>query len=167
MLKQIIMNNYRKYLAEFFGTFILVFIGCGSVLFGAISNIEIALSFGATLTVLFYTIGSISGCHINPAVTVSALLLKKISFLDSFFYIFFQCFGAITAAFVLYIISLGDFNVLRENIGQNSFIESDNHHYNLFVAFLVEIIFSFFFIFTILSSTNSNYVKYAGFIIGF
>lgn len=163
------MNNYRNFIAEFFGTFILVFIGCGSVMFGGptISNLEVAANFGITLIVLFYTIGSISGCHVNPAVTISMLLLKRITFYDAFFYVFFQCFGSITASIILYIISIGDFNITLDNLGQNTYIEADNHGYNLFIAFLIELLLSVFFVFTIISAVNSKNVKYAGFVIGF
>lgn len=147
----------------------LVLLGCGSVVFGGakVSNLEIAFCFGGTLTLLIYSIGPISGCHLNPAISLSMLLIKKISLFDALMYMFFQCFGSIMAALVLYIISLADFNIGPDNLGQNFFIESDNHSYNVFVAFLVEIIFSIFFIFIVLSSSNSKYPQYSGFLIGF
>src|SRR6202161_1435092 len=96
----------RKYLAEFLGTFVLVFGGVGSaVLAGShIGYAGVAFAFGLSLLAMVYTIGPISGCHINPAVTLGVLLAKRIGSRDALMYVIAQIFGAIVAsALILYI----------------------------------------------------------------
>ena len=94
----------RKYLAEFFGTMFLALLACGSaVLAGpSIGGLGIGLCFGLVLVCLCYCIGNISGCHVNPAVSFAMLLSNKMSPKDCFFYILFQCAGAIVGAGFLY-----------------------------------------------------------------
>ena len=90
----------KKYLAEVFGTFVLVFGGVGSAVLagGKIGNVGVAFAFGISLLAMVYTIGPISGCHINPAVTFGVLLAKKISFRDSVGYVIAQIVGATIAS---------------------------------------------------------------------
>ena len=90
----------RKYIAEAVGTFVLVFGGVGSaVLAGShIGFVEVAFAFGLSLLAMVYTIGPISGCHINPAVTLGVLLAKKIDAKDAVIYMFAQVAGAIVAS---------------------------------------------------------------------
>src|ERR1700742_4725095 len=90
----------RKYIAEVVGTFVLVFGGVGSaVLAGShIGFVGVAFAFGLSLLAMVYTIGPISGCHINPAVTLGVLLAKKIDAKDAVIYMFAQVVGAIVAA---------------------------------------------------------------------
>ena len=99
----------RKYAAELIGTFVLVFMGCGSAvffsLFGALSGAPIILgllgisfAFGLSVLVMVYAIGGISGCHINPAVTISMLVAGKIKAKDAAVYIVVQCVGALLGA---------------------------------------------------------------------
>lgn len=162
------MYKYRKYLAEFFGTFMLVFLGCGSVLVNgeSASNLEISICFGATLTVLIYLIGHVSGCHVNPSVTISMMLLNRIKTKDAFIYIFLQCLGAFFASFILFLISLGDFSFHQNGIGQNNYLNVDNNYYNTVIVFIIEILFTVFFIITILVSSGNKLVKYSPLIIG-
>src|SRR5277367_1003522 len=89
----------RKYLAEFLGTFVLVFVGVGSaVLAGShIGYAGVAFAFGLSLLAMVYTIGPISGCHVNPAVTLGVLLARKIDVKDAVDYVFAQVAGAVIA----------------------------------------------------------------------
>src|SRR4030066_1683441 len=108
----------RKYAAELLGTFVLVFMGCGSAVFfsvfGALYGapiilglLGIAFAFGLSVLVMVYAIGGISGCHINPAVSISMLVRGKITTKNAVAYIVAQCVGAIVGAGVLYFIASG------------------------------------------------------------
>src|SRR6201986_427165 len=106
-----------KYIGELVGTFCLVLFGCGAaVIAGAnaegiapsgIGLLGISLAFGVSVVVMAYTIGPISGCHINPAISISMLAAGKLSFKDTLGYVIFQCVGAIAASGVLYLIASG------------------------------------------------------------
>jgi len=99
----------RKYAAELVGTFVLVFGGVGSAVLAGdkIGALGIALAFGLALLAMVYTIGPISGCHINPAVTLGLLLTRKIGRRDAAGYVVAQVLGAIVAAGVLLVIAKG------------------------------------------------------------
>src|SRR6202041_4162479 len=114
----------RKYLAEFLGTFVLVFGGVGSaVLAGShIGFVGVAFAFGLALLAMVYTIGPISGCHINPAVTLGVLLAKRIGARDALMYVVAQIFGAIVAsALILYIAAgvAGGYDLAAGGLGAN------------------------------------------------
>ncbi len=165
-------KNFNKYASEFFGTLFLVLIGCGSfVIGGPIRNhLEIALCFGLTLAVLISIIGPVSGCYLNLAVTLTMLVLNKISFKNAVGYMTSQFFGAVLGAGIIYIISFGDFHysVIENGLGQNSFPEGNDMKYNVSIAFLFETIFTALFIIVMLFITSDpkNESK-AGLIIGF
>src|SRR4051794_17951289 len=97
---------YRRAVAEAVGTFVLVFGGVGTAVLAGhfVGNLGVAFAFGLTLLAMAYAIGPISGCHINPAVTVGLLVSKKITTRDAVEYWIAQCVGAILAAFVLFIV---------------------------------------------------------------
>src|SRR5271154_3606648 len=101
--------SLRKYLAEFLGTFVLVFGGVGSaVLAGShIGFVGVAFAFGLALLAMVYSIGPISGCHINPAVTLGVLLAKRIGERDALMYVVAQIFGAIAASALILLIASG------------------------------------------------------------
>ena len=103
------MSDMKKYLAEFLGTFVLVFIGTGSAVVAGkeIGVLGIALAFGLSVLVMVYAIGKISGCHINPAITIAMLLNGKIPSKDAIIYIIVQCTGAIIASALLLAIMTG------------------------------------------------------------
>ncbi len=96
----------KKYIAEMFGTFVLVFIGCGTVVFSAtqVGNVGIALAFGLALTAMVYAIGPVSGAHVNPAVTLGVLCSGRMSVKNAIGYIIFQFLGAIAGAAILLLI---------------------------------------------------------------
>ncbi|RYD69818.1 MAG: aquaporin, partial [Verrucomicrobiaceae bacterium] len=99
----------KRYIAELIGTFVLVFGGCGSAVIAGekIGFLGVSLAFGLTLLAMAYTIGPISGCHINPAVTIGLLLSRKFGAKDVAGYIVAQIIGAILAASVLLVILKG------------------------------------------------------------
>jgi len=100
------MNKGSKYIAEFLGTFILVFAGCGAIIVndiagGVITHVGIALTFGLVVTAMIYSFGDISGAHINPAVTIGFCLAQKFSKKCGLKYILFQVSGALSASLLL------------------------------------------------------------------
>ncbi len=145
----------KKYIAELIGTFALVFVGTGSIIVeqqtGSVSLVGIALAFGLIITAMIYTFGSISGCHINPAVTISLVIGKKISIKDSLYYILFQILGAILASLSLHIL-----------FPENILLGSTNPSGSITQSFIMEVVLTFFMMLTILG-TKEN----AGLIIGF
>ena len=100
-------SDAKKYIAELIGTFALVLIGCGSVAIAGkyIGSVGISFAFGLTVLAMVYSIGSISGCHINPAISVAMLVARKMHWKDTVFYIIAQCVGAIIAAGILLLIA--------------------------------------------------------------
>lgn len=162
----------RKSLAELIGTFILVFFGCGAAVIGGaeIGFTGISLAFGLALIGAAYGIGSISGCHINPAVSLGVLLSGRMGFGDFIAYVIAQCAGAIIAAFVLLIIIQGGpaaDPAAPVNLGQNGFGPGYLGEYNIGAALVFEFVMTFIFVIVILGST---YVKapagFAGLAIG-
>ena len=116
----------RKYLAEFLGTFVLVFGGVGSaVLAGShIGYAGVAFAFGLSLLAMVYTIGPISGCHINPAVTLGVLLAKRIGSRDALMYVIAQIFGAIVASALILLVAssvAGGYDLAAGGLGANGY----------------------------------------------
>jgi len=103
------ISPIKKYLAELIGTMVLVLMGCGSAVIAgyAIGYSGISFAFGLSVVAMVYTIGAISGCHINPAISISMLVAGKLSVKDTAFYVVFQCIGAIIGAGILYSIAMG------------------------------------------------------------
>ncbi len=159
-------DEMRKYAAELIGTFVLVFMGCGSaVLAGTyIGNVGISFAFGLAVLAMVYAIGSISGCHINPAVTISMFAAGKIHAKDALAYIVAQCVGAIVGAGLLFLIATGNpnYSLAANGLGQNQ--------YTLFPAvsaFTLEVVLTFIFLLVIHGSTSENAPKgFAGVSIG-
>ncbi|MCL1965626.1 MAG: MIP family channel protein [Candidatus Bathyarchaeota archaeon] len=159
----------KKYVAELIGTFVLVFAACGSAIFAGsvIGNLGVSIAFGLSLSVMIYTIGSISGCHINPAVSISMLAAGKISVKNTVFYVIFQCIGAILGAGVLYWIRSDSVpsGVAITQLAQNSYGTIGSA--SLIVAAVAEIVCTFIFILVIHGATSKNTPKgFAGIAIG-
>ena len=160
----------KKYLAEGIGTFCLVLFGCGAavvsgktipetVLAGApagIGVLGIALAFGLTVVVMCYAIGPISGCHINPAITVAMSVAGKISAKDAVGYIVGQVIGAVLGAAILYAFQKGalNFSMGEWALGSNGWGPGYLGNYNSTSAFLVEAILTFLFLFVIFAVTS-------------
>ena len=157
----------KKYLAEFIGTMVLVFMGCGSaVVLGCDvtgGHLAVALAFGLSIVAMAYVIGDISGCHINPAVSLAMLIRKKLSFGDFAGYVVAQVLGAIAGAGLLK--ALVGFGVkdLTGGLGSNGIANAGG----IGGAIVVEIILTFIFIFTILGVTSDEKKSsVAGIVIG-
>ena len=166
----------KKYVAEFLGTFVLVFMGCGSAVFATLLGIPltlalvgIAFAFGLSVLVMVYAIGSISGCHINPAITVSMLAAGKISAKDTAAYIIAQVAGAIVGAGILYAIAMGNpfYSLALVGLGQNGFDSASPAGFSMASAFAAETILTFIFLLVIHGSTSDKAPKgFAGLSIG-
>ena len=161
------MENMKKYCAECIGTFVLVFMGCGSAMFlGCESNgghLAVALAFGLSIVAMAYVIGGISGCHINPAVSLAMLLRKKISSTDFAGYVAAQIVGAIVAAGVLRLMLRFGMTDITTNLGSNATVGAGG----IWGALLVEVILTFIFIIVILGVTSDEKKgSVAGIVIG-
>jgi len=164
-------SSVKKYVAELIGTFVLVLMGCGSaVLAGsAIGFIGISFAFGLSLLAMVYAIGSISGCHINPAVSISMLATGKISAKDAVVYIAAQCAGAIIGAAALYWIATGNptYSLDFNGLGQNGYDLASPSGFSMASAFIAEVILTFIFLLVIHGSTSEKAPKgFAGISIG-
>jgi aquaporin Z len=154
----------KKYFAEFIGTCTLVLIGCGSAVIAGnaavgpagIGLLGIAIAFGFAVVAMAYAIGGISGCHINPAVTIGVLVAGKINVKDAIGYIIAQCLGAILGAAILYLIAVGrpGFIMPEWGLGANGWGEGYLGGYNILSAFVIEAVMTFLFIFVILATTS-------------
>ena len=153
----------KKIGAEFLGTFWLVFGGCGSaVLAAAFPNVGIgllgvALAFGLTVMTMAYAIGHISGCHLNPAVSVGLFVGKRFEAKELAPYIVVQVLGAIAASGVLYLIASGHSGFsLDAGFASNGFGEHSPGKYTLFSCLVAEITLTYFFLLIILGSTDKR-----------
>ena len=168
----------KKLFAEFFGTYWLVFGGCGSALFAAgIPNLGIgfagvSLAFGLTVLTMAYAVGPISGGHFNPAVSIGLWAGGRFSAKDLISYILSQCFGAILAAGTLYLILKGKTGFAIDNtkpgaFASNGFGAFSPDGYSMESAFLAEMILTMFFLIIILGATDKlANGKFAGIAIG-
>lgn len=162
----------KKYAAELIGTFVLVFGGVGSAVLagGKIGFEGVSFAFGLSLLAMVYTIGPISGCHINPAVTLGALLTKKIGGKDAAAYVIAQIIGAILASGVILLVARGvpgSYHPAIGGLGANGFGEHSPGGYSLLAAFVCEVVLTFFLVFTVLGSTDVKApVGFAGVAIG-
>src|SRR5882672_10069616 len=162
----------NRYVAEFVGTFVLVFASCGSAVLAGdkIGFLGVSLAFGLSLLAMVYAIGPISGCHINPAVTVGILISKKMDAKYAAGYIVAQILGAILASALLLLIvkgAPGGYDPSVAGFAANGYGEHSPGHYNLLSAFLVEIVLTSFLVFTVLGATDIKApVGFAGIAIG-
>ncbi len=153
----------KRCAAEFFGTFWLVFGGCGSAVLAAafpnlgIGFLGVALAFGLTLLTMAYAIGHISGCHINPAVTIGLVAGGRFPAGELLPYWVAQVIGAIAGAGVLLIIASGnpEFS-LTGGFASNGFAEHSPGGYSMLAALVVEVVLTFFFLFVIMGATDKR-----------
>lgn len=157
----------KKIICEFIGTLCLVLFGCGVAVLTNADVLTTALAFGLTIVALAYTIGGVSGCHVNPAVSFAMFLDKRLSGKDLIKYVIAQVLGAIAGAAILAFIlnsvkTIGDFK--ETSLGTNAY---GGLGINMLGAFITEIILTFFFIFTVLGvSKDKNKANVSGLVIG-
>lgn len=162
----------KKYIAEFIGTAVLVIFGCGTAMlvgcdsvYGA-GYILTALAFGLAIIACAYSIGNISGCHVNPAVSLGALISGRMSVSDFIGYVASQVLGAIFGSILLKLIfSLGEVYDLTEGFGANGLAGVNN---SIPAGLLVEIILTFVFVMAVLgvTSNKAGHGSFGGIIIG-
>ncbi len=165
------MNSSKKYAAEFLGTLVLVLIGCGSAVIAGteISFTGISFAFGLAVLTMVYAIGNISGCHINPAITIAMLTAGKINGKETIGYIISQCLGAIAGAGILLVIAKGipGYSLETNGLGQNGFGEFSPMKYSMEAGFIAEVVLTFIFLLVIFGSTADDAPKgFAGIAIG-
>jgi len=151
------LKDYQKYAAELLGTFALVFIGCGSAVIAGsyIGFLGISLAFGLAVLAMVYAIGGISGCHINPAITVAMLLNGKIKAKDAGAYIAMQCVGAILGAAVLFAIMSGQSGwEVKDGLGQNGYDAHSPGEFPLMACFIAEVVLTMLFLLVIFGATS-------------
>ncbi len=155
--------NTKKYFAELIGTFTLVLFGCGAAVFGGevLGVLGIAFAFGLAIVAMAYTIGPISGCHVNPAVSLAMFVNKKLSHKDLIGYIVAQIAGAFIGILtIMAILKFGDYEVV--NLGANAFNE-----FGAAGAFFIEVVLTFVFVLVIMLVTGKKgEPKMAGMVIG-
>ncbi len=172
------MSASKKYFAEALGTFSLVLFGCGAAVIAGVSGagpagiglLGISLAFGLAVVVMAYTIGPISGCHINPAISISMLVAGKLSMKDTIGYVISQCIGAILGAGVLYLLATGaaGFSMGEWALGSNGWGVGYGGGYDLQAAFIAEFVFTFLFLMVIFGTTaKAASPQMAGLAIGF
>jgi len=160
------MSLGTRALAEFFGTFWLVLGGCGSAVLAAafpqlgIGFAGVALAFGLTLLTMCYTIGNISGCHINPAVSFGLAAGGRFKWSELPAYVAAQVVGAIAASGVLFVIASGKagFDV-HAGFASNGYAAHSPGGYSLLACLVCEVVMTFFFVFVILGSTHTRSPK--------
>ena len=167
------MDSFKKCIAEFIGTFTLVLVGCGTAMLVGCDAVNgsgyilTAFAFGLVIVGMAYCVGNVSGCHINPAVSLAVLISGRMSVSDFFFYIISQILGAISGAACLKIIfSLGNVTDKTGGLGSNGLAGVGGS----FVAgLIVECLLTFIFVMVILGVTDSKYShgSFGGVVIGF
>jgi aquaporin Z len=160
------MSLGKRSAAEFFGTFWLVFGGCGSAVLAAafpglgIGFAGVALAFGLTVLTMAFAIGHISGCHLNPAISVGLVVGKRFPVSDLLPYIVAQVAGAIAAAGVLYVIASGKAGFdLANGFASNGYGEHSPGGYSLLACLVAEVVLTAFFLIVIMGSTDSRAPK--------
>jgi aquaporin Z len=166
------MRDRRIVGAEALGTFVLVFGGVGSAVIAGkvIGPLGVAFAFGLSLLAMAYAIGPISGCHINPAVTVGLLVSKRVTMAEAIQYWIGQVIGAVVAALVLFVViksRTGGYDLSDNGFGANGYGSHSPDGYPLGGALIVEIVLTALLVFTVLSATDriAN-VAFAGIPIG-
>ena len=162
----------KKLLAEFIGTFWLVLGGCGSAVLAAgfpdvgIGLLGVSLAFGLTVLTIAYSLGHISGAHLNPAVSVGLLVGGRFPARDLLPYVVAQVLGAIAAAGVLYLVATGNGSSIGD-FAANGYGDHSPGKYNMTAAFITEFVMTFIFLLIILGATDDRAPKgFAGIAIG-
>lgn len=150
----------KKCIAEMIGTMVLVLMGCGSAVFAGgiaatvgagVGTLGVAFAFGLAVVAMAYTIGGISGCHINPAITLGVFLSKRMSGKDAAMYMIFQVIGAVLGSAILYALVATGTNSGPTVTGSNGFGEG-----LMVQALIAETVFTFIFVLVVLGATDPN-----------
>jgi len=150
----------KKYLAELIGTMVLVLLGCGSAVFAGdiaglvgtgVGTLGVAFAFGLAVIAMAYTIGNISGCHINPAITLGVFLSGRMNGKDAGMYMVFQIIGAVIGSAILFALVSTGSHAGPTATGSNGFGDGQ-----LLQAFIAEAVFTFIFVLVVLGSTDSK-----------
>ena len=156
----------RKYISEFIGTLVLVLFGCGIAVVSGGNLVATALAFGLAIIAEAYVIGPISGCHVNPAVSLAMVINKKMSKEDFAWYVVFQVLGAIAGTTILFTI-LSNTDLGTTALGANYYGTLSSVNTTLFGAILTEVVLTCVFVYTILGVTSDkNNSAIAGIVIG-
>src|SRR4051794_12905024 len=155
--------NRKAYAAEAIGTFWLTFAGCGSAVIAAgfpevgIGLLGVSLAFGLTVVTMAYAIGHVSGCHLNPAVTVGLVAGGRFPTKDVAAYVVAQVLGAVVASATLYAVASGapEFD-LAKGFAANGYNEHSPGKYSLFSGFLAEVVLTMMFLFIIMGATHGK-----------
>ena len=148
----------KKYIAEMIGTMVLVLMGCGSAVFAGsvtgtvgagVGTVGVALAFGLSVVAMAYAIGGISGCHINPAITLGVFLSGRMNGKDAGMYMLFQVIGAIIGSAILYALVTTGGHDGPTATGSNGFGDGE-----MLQAFIAEVVFTFIFVLVVLGSTD-------------
>ena len=163
----------KSYIAEFIGTLALVTLGCGTAMLvgcnaaAGCGYLLTAFAFGLTIVGMAYCVGNISGCHINPAVSLGVLMTDGMTVKDFIGYVISQCLGALAGSGLLALIfKLGGVKDMTGGLGTNGLAGVNG---SVAAGLIVEIVLTFFFVFTILGVTSKkgNHGSFAGVVIGF
>lgn len=150
----------KKYFAELIGTMVLVLMGCGSAVFSGsmagtvgdgIGTLGVAMAFGLSVVAMAYTIGGISGCHINPAITLGVWISGRMSGKDAVMYMVFQVIGAIIGSAIIFALVSTGANDGPTLTGANSFDDGE-----MLQAFVAELVFTFIFVLVVLGATDEK-----------
>ena len=160
----------KKYIAEFIGTLVLVVFGCGTAVFVGCGDtagvVATSLAFGLAIVAMAYSIGNVSGCHVNPAVSLGMLLTKKMNVKDFIGYVCAQILGAFVGALIIALFAKS-FDNLGGNVAQPILVNQYGEVGSLFVALVVEIVLTFVFVLAIFGVTSkAENGKIAGLVIG-
>lgn len=151
----------KKYLAELIGTMVLVLMGCGSAVFAGniagivgagVGTLGVAMAFGLAVVAMAYTIGNISGCHINPAITLGVFLSGRMSGKDAGMYMIFQVIGALIGSAIIYALVSTGANDGPTITGSNGYDEGE-----MLQAFIAELVFTFIFVLVVLGTTDEKH----------
>ena len=161
----------KKYTAEMIGTMVLVLMGCGSAVIAGqhIGFLGISFAFGIAVLTMVYAIGPISGCHINPAISIAMLAAGKMNLKDTIGYLIAQFIGGLVGAAVLLAIATGraDYSLAINGLGQNGYGLHSPDQFSLMACLIAEIVLTAIFLLVIFGSTHKNAPKgFAGIAIG-
>ena len=156
----------KKYLAEFIGTFTLVLFGTGIAVVSGGNLVATSLAFGLAIVAMAYVIGNVSGCHVNPAVSLAMLISKKMTIKEFVYYVIAQVLGAFAGTGILYVI-LSNTSIGTAALGANGYGALSATNITLLGALIVEVVLTCIFVYTILGVTSDEKKSsVAGIVIG-